>query len=227
MQNRWKMSLAATAAIGLMMAAGLVAGCSDGSDGTTTTVAATAAAPMTATTAAAGVTTAPPAGADAGRPAASDGAGHPAADVEAGPLSQEEQEALLFLREEEKLAHDVYVTLYEKWGTRVFDNISRSELRHMDSMKSLLDNYGLADPIGSNEVGVFTDPALQTLFDTLVAQGSASEAEALKAGVAVETKDIADLEALIALTTHSDIKEVAQNLLDGSRKHLAAFSRGR
>jgi len=221
------MSLVATAAIGLMMAAGLVAGCSDGSEGTTTTVAATAAAPTTATTAEASVTTAPPAGADAGRPAAGDGAGHPVADVEAGPLSQEEQEALLFLREEEKLAHDVYVTLYEKWGTRVFDNISRSELRHMDSMKSLLDNYGLADPIGSNEVGVFTDPALQTLFDTLVAQGSASEAEALKAGVAVETKDIADLEALIALTTHSDIKEVAQNLLDGSRKHLAAFSRGR
>ena len=227
MQNQWKMSLVATAAIGLMMAAGLVAGCSDGSEGTTTTVAATAAAPTTATTAEASVTTAPPADTSSGRPAAGDGAGHPVADVEAGPLSQEEQEALLFLREEEKLAHDVYVTLYEKWGTRVFDNISRSELRHMDSMKSLLDNYGLADPIGSNEVGVFTDPELQTLFDALVAQGSASEAEALKAGVAVETKDIADLEALIALTTHSDIKEVAQNLLDGSRKHLAAFSRGR
>ncbi|MBN1630491.1 MAG: DUF2202 domain-containing protein [Thermoleophilia bacterium] len=227
MQKTWKTSLVAMTAVALMLAAGLVAGCSDGSDGATTTVAAMTAAPTTATSAAASVTTAPAAGADDGVPAGSADAGHPSADVEAGSLSQEEQEALLFLREEEKLAHDVYVTLYEKWGTQVFDNISRSELRHMDSMKGLLDNYGLADPIGSNELGVFTDPELQELFDTLVAQGSESEVEALEAGIAVETKDIADLEELIALTTHSDIKEVAQNLLDGSRKHLAAFSRRR
>ena len=152
---------------------------------------------------------------------------HPAADVAAGPLSQQEEAALIYLREEEKLAHDVYVTLYEKWGTRVFSNISVSETKHMASMKSLLDNYGLADPISTDEIGVFTNQELQRLFDTLVAQGGVSQAEALKVGVTIETKDIEDLERLIALTSHSDIDEVAQNLLRGSQNHLSAFSRSR
>lgn len=164
-------------------------------------------------------------GAEAGR---SPDATHLAPDTAAGPLSQEEQTALLYLREEEKLAHDVYVTLYEKWGTRVFDNISASELRHMDSVKSLLDSYGLADPVRSDEVGVFTDPELQGLYDSLVAQGSTSAAAALEVGVTIETKDIEDLEALIAFTTHSDVREVAENLLAGSRppEFPVAASRG-
>ena len=152
---------------------------------------------------------------------------HPTADVAAGPLGQQEQAALIYLREEEKLAHDVYVTLYEKWGTRVFSNISVSETKHMASMKSLLDNYGLADPISTDEIGVFTNQELQRLFDTLVARGGVSQAEALKVGVTIETKDIEDLERLIALTSHSDIDEVAQNLLGGSQNHLSAFSRSR
>lgn len=185
-------------------------------DTTATTAASAVAKDATATTAATDTTTSV-------TPAPQDG--HPAADVAAGPLSQEEQEALIYLREEEKLAHDVYVTLYEKWGTRVFDNISASETKHMASMKSLLDNYGLADPVGDNGIGVFAEPELQQLFDALISQGNASEAEALKVGVAIETKDIEDLERLIALTTHSDIKDVAANLLDGSKNHLVAFSK--
>ncbi len=155
------------------------------------------------------------------------GDGHPSADIQAAPLTDEDTEALIYLREEEKLAHDVYTVLYEEWGTKVFDNISRSESRHMASMKTLVDSYGLADPVGANEVGVFSNEELQSLFDTLVAQGRTSETEALKVGVAIENKDIGDLERLIASTTHDDIAQVAQNLLDGSRNHLAAFSRQR
>lgn len=152
----------------------------------------------------------------------------PAATDSPGPaLSSEEQEALLYLREEEKLAHDVYAVLYEKWGTKVFANIQASESRHMASVKTLLDRYGLEDPVQTEEIGVFANEELKQLFDSLVAQGSASEAESLKVGIAIENKDIEDLERLIASTTHSDIAEVAQNLLEGSRNHLEAFSRDR
>jgi hypothetical protein len=202
-------------AIAFVLAVGLVAGCS-GEAETSSTVETDAGVTTTAVAAATTSTT-------------SDGAdySHPAADVAAGPLSQQEEAALIYLREEEKLAHDVYLTLYEKWGTRVFSNISASETKHMASMKSLLDNYGLADPISTDEIGVFTDQELQRLFDTLVAQGSVSEAEALKVGVIIETKDIEDLESLVALTSHSDVKEVAENLLRGSQNHLRAFSRDR
>lgn len=152
----------------------------------------------------------------------------PAATDTPGPaLSSEEREALLYLREEEKLAHDVYAVLYEKWGTKVFANIQASESRHMASVKTLLDRYGLEDPVQTEEIGVFANEELKQLFDSLVAQGSASEAESLKVGIAIENKDIEDLQRLIASTTHSDIAEVAQNLLEGSRNHLEAFSRDR
>ena len=90
-----------------------------------------------------------------------------------GELSAEETAALLYMREEEKLAHDVYITLYEQWGLPLFQNISRSEQAHADSIKTLIDRYGLTDP-ASSTVGVFTDPALQALYTDLVARGSQS-----------------------------------------------------
>jgi hypothetical protein len=137
-------------------------------------------------------------------------------------LSAEEIEALLYMREEEKLAHDVYVALYERWGLPIFQNISQSEQSHTDSIKTLLDRYGLADP-ASAEMGVFTNPELQALYNDLVAGGEGSLAEALKTGAAIEEIDILDLEKDLAIVTHTDIQQVFQNLLRGSESHLRAF----
>ena len=88
-----------------------------------------------------------------------------------GDLSDAEQAALVYMREEEKLAHDVYVTLYGIWQLPTFQNIASSEQTHMDSVKLLLDRYGIAD-VATAEVGKFTDPVLQALFNTLVERGS-------------------------------------------------------
>jgi hypothetical protein len=141
-------------------------------------------------------------------------------------LSDEEKAALLFLREEEKLARDVYSALSAKWNARVFGNISTSESRHMASVKTLLDRYGLADPVGVNAPGVFADPALQALYTQLVAQGSQSLQDAYEVGVTIETLDIEDLQALLAMPAlPSDVATVARNLLAGSQNHLASFSR--
>lgn len=143
-----------------------------------------------------------------------------------GTLSDEEAAALLFMREEEKLAHDVYVTLYDQWGLRVFSNIAASEQKHTDAVAALLAAYELEDPTVGNGVGEFTNPALQSLYDELIAQGSVSAAEALKVGVAIEELDIADLELRIAETDNADIKLLYSNLLAGSENHLRAFSGG-
>ncbi len=140
------------------------------------------------------------------------------------PLSEAETDALLFMREEEKLAHDVYVTLYDRWGVRVFTNIAASEQTHTDAVATLLDRYGLSDPTVGNAVGEFTDPALQTLYDDLVVQGGLSLADALKVGAAIEEIDILDLEQRIAETDHADIQLVYERLLAGSSNHLRAFT---
>jgi len=144
--------------------------------------------------------------------------------ADSGDLSAAEVEALQYMREEEKLAHDVYVTLFAQWGLPVFQNISQSEQAHTDAVKALLERYGLSDP-ASGAVGVFTNPDLQALYTDLVARGSQSLAEALIIGVEIEEIDILDLQERLAQTDNADIQQVFNNLLQGSYNHLSAFSR--
>lgn len=140
-----------------------------------------------------------------------------------GELSAAESAALIYMREEEKLAHDVYIVLYEKWGLRVFGNISQSEQTHTDAIKALLTRYELPDP-ASSSTGVFTNPDLQTLYNDLIARGSQSLNEALKVGAAIEEIDILDLEKRLPQTDNADIQQVFNNLLNGSYNHLRAFA---
>ncbi|MBN1322168.1 MAG: DUF2202 domain-containing protein [Thermoleophilia bacterium] len=140
-------------------------------------------------------------------------------------LSDQEKEALLFMREEEKLARDVYTVLYAKWGEEAFENIARSESRHMESVRRLLDRYGLIDPVAVDAPGLFANSELQALYNELVSKGSRSLTEALEVGRTIETKDIQDLKDLLAISEHADVTRVVQNLLRGSEKHLAAFTR--
>jgi hypothetical protein len=138
------------------------------------------------------------------------------------PLTGEEIDWLTYMREEEKLARDVYLSLGTMWGSRIFTNIAASEQIHMDAIKKLLDRYGIKDPaLGQGE---FANSKLQALYDELIASGSASLVGALEAGVLIEETDIDDLNAGIAASTHNDIKTVYNNLLEGSLRHLDAFN---
>lgn len=142
--------------------------------------------------------------------------------IPASDLSAEEAAALLFMREEEKLARDVYNQMYALWGQPVFQNIATSEQTHTDEIKLLLDRYGLADP--ALDPGQFTDPNLQALYNQLIAQGSISVTEALNVGALVEQTDIADLQNRLAQTDNADIQLVYTNLMNASYNHLAAFT---
>jgi hypothetical protein len=144
--------------------------------------------------------------------------------IPSSDLSVEENSGLLFMREEEKLARDVYNQLFTLWGQPVFQNIAASEQTHMDQIKLLMDRYGLADP--AQTPGQFTDPNLQALYDQLIAQGSVSLDEALKVGALIEQTDIADLQTRLAQTDNADIQLVYNNLMKGSYNHLSAFTGG-
>ncbi len=150
------------------------------------------------------------------------GTGTSVLDLPAGDLSADEAASLIFMREEEKMARDVYHALYAVWGQPTFVNIAASEQAHMDEIKVLLDRYGLDDP--AQDAGVFTNPELQALYNQLVAQGSISLADALKVGAAIEEIDILDLQERLALTDNLDIQTAFNNLLRGSASHLRAFT---
>ena len=137
-------------------------------------------------------------------------------------LSDFEKAGLLYMREEEKLAHDVYANFYSLYQTQNFQNISQNELTHSDAVKVLIDRYGLPDP-ASNEPGVFTNPDLLALYLELLSSGSQSLEDALKVGAAIEEIDILDLQAYMAGTDNADIQLVYESLLKGSGNHLRAF----
>ncbi|MFB9960710.1 DUF2202 domain-containing protein [Agromyces bracchium] len=132
--------------------------------------------------------------------------------------------ALTYLIEEEKLAHDVYVVLGDLWGAQVFSNIVGSETTHQELVAPLLSARGIDDP-RSSDVGVFTDPDLQALYDELIARGSTSLEEAIRVGIAIEEKDLADLGAAIAAEDEADVISVLERLYVGSENHLASFER--
>jgi len=139
-------------------------------------------------------------------------------------LSQQEIDGLLQMREEEKLARDVYMALYEKWNMPIFRNIAESEQQHTDMVKTLLDKYELEDPMNNDTPGVFEKQELQSLYDELTASGSESLSEALITGATVEDLDIYDLEELLDSADNEDIRIVYQNLMKGSRNHLRSFA---
>lgn len=140
-------------------------------------------------------------------------------------LSVAGQDALAFMREEEKLAHDVYIQLDGLWrgNTRVFGNIANSEASHTESVRQLLLRYSLPDPAATLASGVFLNTTLQNLYSQLVAAGSVSLVEGLKAGAAIEEIDMIDLNKAMLETDNQDITLVYQNLLKGSRNHLRSF----
>ncbi|MGV8909033.1 MAG: DUF2202 domain-containing protein [Propionicimonas sp.] len=129
------------------------------------------------------------------------------------------------MRDEERLARQLYTALAAKYSQAApFVNIARSEQVHFDIMGLLLTRYGLPDPSAGKAAGSYADPALQSLYDKLLASGSESLAKAYDAGVAVENLDIADLRAAISKTTQADAEAAFTNLLNGSENHLAAFT---
>lgn len=137
-------------------------------------------------------------------------------------LSVAEAEDLTYMREEEKLARDVYLTMDQYWNQRVFVNIAESEQTHTEAIQMLLDKYGLADP-ALDAVGYFTNTELQALYDELVIRGMASELEALHVGGLIEEVDMQDIQEAIERTDHADIAQAYASLLCGSRNHLRAF----
>ena len=144
-------------------------------------------------------------------------------NTSAEPLSAAEAKSLAFMREEEKLARDVYRQMYVKWNLRIFDNIARSEQNHFDAIGTQLQLHGIADPAASTAPGVFADATLSALYNQLMAKGLASLQDALEVGLIIEKQDIKDLDAAMPVIANTAVKQVYTNLMAGSLNHLEAF----
>lgn len=153
---------------------------------------------------------------------------YPAESIAVGDiagLTNQEISGIVFMREEEKLARDVYLQLAELWDMNIFQNIAGSEDTHMGAVLTLIEMADVEDPVEGFRQGEFLNQDLQELYFDLVARGGQSLAEALLVGAAIEEIDILDLQMYLAETDDESIKEVYQNLLQGSINHLNSFVR--
>ena len=140
-----------------------------------------------------------------------------------GELSEVEIESMLLMREEEKLARDVYAELYEAYGAQIFLNIFASESTHFDQMGVLLERYELEDPV--LEPGVFTNHHLQDLYDMLIPMGLSSLKNAYRVGAIIEEVDILDYLHFLEDqdVDNKDIRQVYTSLMNASENHLRGF----
>lgn len=137
-------------------------------------------------------------------------------------ITTAEQDALLFMLEEEKLAKDVYSYLGAYWNHNTFLNIERSESSHVSAVISLLNAYNLEYNLA--EAGTFHDSHLQELYHELIAMGEVNLEGALTVGATIEDLDIMDLENYLNTVTNPLIQDVFSSLQCGSRNHLRAFT---
>ncbi|PLX27345.1 hypothetical protein C0583_03440 [Candidatus Parcubacteria bacterium] len=146
-------------------------------------------------------------------------------EAAASELTEDEQAGIKFMLEEEKLARDVYIKLFEKWNQQNFQNISQSEATHINAVKNLAEKYGIDIEFYNDEVGKYKNEELAKLFNDLVAEGNTSLINALEVGALIEEIDIIDLDKYLNQTSNSDIELVYENLKSGSRNHLRSFVR--
>lgn len=139
-------------------------------------------------------------------------------------ISIQEETSLLYMREEEKLAHDVYLHAFRTYGILAFQNIANSESQHVNAVLNLMEIYQINDPLdGSQITGEFTIPEIKTLYQQLIEKVNLSQEDALLVGMLIEDLDIYDLENALLETDNAAIQRVYQSLQCGSMNHLRAF----
>ena len=163
-------------------------------------------------------------------------------------LDATEASHLTFMREEEKLARDVYLTLANLYpDQQAFSQIgTRSEQTHTDTMRDKLDQFDLPDPNpNTNElpasIGVFTGEEwgwyFTEKFALLTTKGAVSELDALYVGALIEELDMYDIVICpqvmvdrgyaspcgLEYTDERSLQTAYSALVSGSESHLRAF----
>lgn len=169
----------------------------------------------------------------------------------AATLDIGEETHLIFMREEEKLARDVYLTLSEVYpGDLTFSNIGdNSEQTHTDTVRDMLANFNIADPNPDannlpDSIGVYTGTDygwyFTEKFNLLVEWGSQSQLDGWYVGAFIEELDMVDIigcpkvivetdnginagECGMDYTDEPELKTMYSHLVDGSENHLRAY----
>ncbi|MDD3034385.1 MAG: DUF2202 domain-containing protein [Bacteroidales bacterium] len=138
-------------------------------------------------------------------------------------LTASEIEYIYAVREDEKLAGDLYSAFFEMYKIKTFENIAKAEINHMKATERLLEYYGITYPVAGDK-GKFENPVRQALYDSLLQKGSTA-LEAFKVMAQYEEYNIVQYKADLAVITNENLKIVIENLEKGSENHFKATIR--
>jgi hypothetical protein len=151
-------------------------------------------------------------------------------------LSDDVKEALNYMGDEERLAYDLYLKLYDTSGANQFYNIAtKSEIEHITAVKQMLEKYDINDTeLYNHEVedlnaGEYANEHINELYEELYTKGIKTKQDALEVGCIVEVVDVDDLDLYIGYTIDSnasDVQGVFEYLRAGSYNHYWAFDTG-
>lgn len=139
-------------------------------------------------------------------------------------LTDAEKNHVLWMREESKVARDLYTFLFNRWGIPVFKKKMVKEQVNMDRSLTIINKYGLTDPIVKDEQGIYSKENFRQMYVELAMRGNSSLPEALRAAAITEELDIMELEdALQNTITNPDLKSIYNTMAVSSRNHLRAI----
>ena len=166
-------------------------------------------------------------------------------------LTQPLKNSLAYMGNEERLAYDVYLNLYDYQNKnngieikQLYNIATNAESKHISIVQSLVKRYDLnsSDFTDVNETivkkdnlseshrprGIYPIKKIQDLYNSLYALGQQSQEDALKVGCMVEVTDIDDLDKYITQAQESnatDVEAAFNTLRDGSYNHYWAFDK--
>ena len=142
-------------------------------------------------------------------------------------LNQDEIRDLQRTREEQKMALDLYQEFYMLYDQYIFDRVAERKAEQMQKVKSLLEVYGLSDPISGiiSLRGAYNNLSVQQDYDYFYALGIQSLNEALKASAQVEEQNINTKKNYLRKTENLLLRRTYDNLIRSSEQNLQSFIR--
>lgn len=136
-------------------------------------------------------------------------------------LSADEIEFLFALREDEKMARDLYTVFAAKYSTAPqIDRIAAAENSHIAYVEAVLDYYEISYP-AMTAAGLFEDAKRQAIYNEL-ADKSGTLLEVYATMAAVEEESVSAYKSVQSEITNENIALVITNMIKASSNHLKA-----
>lgn len=140
------------------------------------------------------------------------------------PLTADEIEFLFAMREDEKVAIDLYTAFATQYPTATqFSRIAAAEATHIAVAETVLGYYEVTYP-ALGAAGVFADAERQAQYQELLAKATTLQA-AFEAMATLEEENIAAYKAVEANITNANLKLIVSNMIKASSNHLKAAVR--